>query len=247
MELNAGLRGTARHPDPPAGAFRCTGAVSGLLSAGLGIAGGLLESALTGPWPDAADPGYAQYLAANRVPILAQSLLFVFSSAALLWFLGFVRARLRCAEPAPGTVSVIAFGAGALAVGLNILGQAAQITLTLPSQGRVPPDVAAAVADLCLVTLNLANLPAGVMFLAIALVSLRLRAYPLWLGWTAAAAAGASFVSVLSLVPVAGPLSPTGGLTTALRLVPLLWYVPAAVVMLRRPATPQAADGKAAG
>ena len=74
-------------------------------------------------------------------------------------------------------------------MGLNILGQAAQITLTLPSQARIPPEVAAAVADLCLVTLNLANLPAAVMFLAIALLSLRLRAYPRWLGWTAAAAA----------------------------------------------------------
>ncbi|MGP4032695.1 hypothetical protein [Pseudarthrobacter sp. 1C304] len=242
MELNAGLRGAARHPG--AGVFLRTGAVSGLLAAGLGIAGGLLEGALTGPWPDAADSGYAQYLAANRAPILAQSLLFVFSSAALLWFLGFVRARLRCAEPAPGTLSAIAFGAGALAAGLNILGQAAQITLTLPSQDRVPPDVAAAVADLCLVILNLANLPAGVMFLAIALVSLRLRAYPLWLGWTAAAAAAASFLSAFSLVPADGPLSPTGGLTTALRLVPLLWYVPAAVVMLRRPGTPPQAPGQ---
>lgn len=53
MELNAGLRGTARHPAPPAGVFLRAGAVSGLLSAGLGIAGGVLEGALTGPWPDA--------------------------------------------------------------------------------------------------------------------------------------------------------------------------------------------------
>jgi hypothetical protein len=225
----------ARPPEAPAGLYFISGALSGLLSAGLGIAGGLLEGALTGPWPDAADPGYAQFLVANRAPVLAQSMLFVFSSAALLWFLGYVRARLLRAEREPGPVSGIAFGAGALAVGLNILGQAAQITLTLPSQARIPPEVAAAVADLCLVTLNLANLPAAVMFLAIALLSLRLRAYPRWLGWTAAAAAAASVVSTFSLVPADGPLSPTGAVTTALRLVPLLWYVPAAVVMLRRP------------
>ena len=74
---------------------------------------------------------------------------------------------------------------------------------------------------------------AGVMFLAIALLSLRLQAYPRWLGWIAAAAATAAFVSTLSLVPADGPLAPTGVLTTALRLVPLFWYVPAAVVMLR--------------
>lgn len=227
-----------RPPEAPAGLYFFSGALSGLLSAGLGIAGGLLEGALTGPWPDAADPGYAQFLVANRAPVLAQSMLFVFSSATLLWFLGYVRARLLRAEPEPGAVSGIAFGAGALAVGLNILGQTAQITLTLPSQARIPPEVAAAVADLCLVTLNLANLPAAVMFLAIALLSLRLLAYPRWLGWTAAAAAAASFVSTFSLVPADGPLSPTGAVTTALRLVPLLWYVPAAVVMLRRPGVP---------
>ena len=223
--------------------FLVAGALSGLLSAALGVAGGLLEAALTGPWPDAADPGYADYLVANRAPILAQSMLFVFSSAALLWFLGHVRARLLRAEPEPGTVSGIAFAAGVLAVGLNILGQAAQITLTLPSQARIPPDVAAAVAGLCLVVLNLANLPAAVMFLSIALVSLRLLAYPRWLGWIAAAAAAASFVSTLSLVPADGPLSPTGALTTVLRLVPLFWYVPAAVVMLRRPGGPPRTAG----
>lgn len=222
-------------PAPAGRLFVLAGAFSGLLSAALGVAGGLLEGALTGPWPDAAEPGYAEYLAANRAPILAQSMLFVFSSAALLWFLGFVRARLLRVEPPPGILSGIAFAAGVLAVGLNILGQAAQLTLTLPSQARIPPDVAAAVADLCLVTLNLANLPAGVMFLAIALLSLRLMAFPRWLGWIAAGAAAAAFVSTLSLVPADGPLSPTGALTTALRLVPLFWYVPAAVVMLGRP------------
>ena len=47
----------------------------------------------------------------------------------------------------------------------------------------------------------------------------------------------------LSLVPADGPLSPTGALTTVLRLVPLFWYVPAAVVMLRRPGRPPRTAG----
>lgn len=220
--------------DADGGRFRFAGALSGLLSAVLGAAGGALESALSGPWPTAADPGYAAYLVANKTPVLTQGILFVFSSAALLWFLGYVRAVLLRGELAPGTLSGIVFGAGVLAVGMDILGQAAQVMLMQPSQSRIPPDVAAAVADLCLVTLNLANLPAGVMFAAIALVSLRLAAYPPWLGWIAAAAAAASLMSTLSLIPPDGPLSPTGGMTTALRLVPLFWYVPAAIVMIRR-------------
>ena len=125
--------------------FLVAGALSGLLSAALGVAGGLLEAALTGPWPDAADPGYADYLVANRAPILAQSMLFVFSSAALLWFLGHVRARLLRAEPEPGTVSGIAFAAGVLAVGLEHSGPGrpdhSDAALTGPDpSGASPPQ-----------------------------------------------------------------------------------------------------------
>ena len=222
--------------DPPADGERFTlaGAVAGLASAALGIAGGFMEVLLTGPWPTASDTGYAAFLLANRTPVLAQSMLFVFSSAALIWFLGYVRSLLHRREGEPGTLAGIAFAAGVLGAGLNILGQAAQITLTLPSQAAVAPGVAAAVADLCLVTLALANLPAGVMFTAIAVVALRRQAFPAPLGWVAALAAAASFVSTLSVIPDAGPLSPTGWLTTVLRLVPLVWYVPAALFMLRR-------------
>lgn len=215
--------------------FRVAGAMAGLVSAALGIAGGSMEMLLTGPWPTASDAGYAAFLLANRTPVLAQSMLFVFSSAALIWFLGYVRSFLYRSEGGPGTLAGIAFTAGVLGAGLNILGQAAQITLTLPSQAAVAPGVAAAVADLCLVTLALANLPAGVMFTAIAVLSLRMKASPAVLGWIAVFAAAASFLSALSVVPETGPLSPMGWLTTLLRLVPLLWYVPAAVLMMRRP------------
>ncbi|WP_224049629.1 hypothetical protein [Arthrobacter sp. NicSoilB4] len=44
-------------PAPARRLFLRAGALSGLLSAALGVAGGLLEGALTGPWPVAADPG----------------------------------------------------------------------------------------------------------------------------------------------------------------------------------------------
>ncbi|MEO5319052.1 hypothetical protein PV761_10775 [Arthrobacter sp. CC3] len=215
--------------------LRISGGMAGLMSAALGIAGGSMEVLLTGPWPTASDAGYAAFLLANRTPVLAQSMLFVFSSAALIWFLGYVRSYLYRKEGGPGTLAGIAFTAGVLGAGLNILGQAAQITLTLPSQAAVAPGVAAAVADLCLVTLALANLPAGVMFTAIAVVSLRMKASPVVLGWIAACAAAASFLSALSLIPESGPLAPMGWLTTLLRLVPLLWYVPAAVLLMRRP------------
>ncbi|MFI7495957.1 hypothetical protein ACH9D2_14740 [Kocuria sp. M4R2S49] len=209
------------------------GAAAGLLSVLLGIAGGLLETALSGPWPATGDPAYGPFLARNRGPVLAQSMLFVLGQAALVCFLGWVWARLLRAEGAPGTVSAVAFGAGFMAAALNIAGQGVQLVLTMPAAASMDAATASAVTDLCVVLLALANLPLAVSFAAVAALSLARGAYPRWLGGIAAGAAVAALLSVLSLVPTAGPLSPMGGLTTALRLVPLLWYLPAAVVMLR--------------
>jgi hypothetical protein len=177
----------------------------------LGIGAGLLESASIGTWPAASDPSYTSFLTQNRTPILAQSLLFVFSSAAMIWFLGYVRARLLRAEGTPGTLSSIAFGAGLIAAAMNISGQAAQIVLTLPSAASLDTHAAGAIEDLCLVTLTLADVPLAVMFAAIAALSLGARAYPAWLGWIAVAAAVAALIFTFSLVPVSGPLSPWAG------------------------------------
>jgi hypothetical protein len=199
----------------------------------LGIGAGLLESASIGTWPAASDPSYASFLTQNRTPLLAQSLLFVFSSAAMIWFLGYVRARLLRAEGTPGTLSSIAFGAGFIAAAMNISGQAAQIVLTLPSAASLDPHAAGAIEDLCLVTLTLADVPLVVMFAAIAALSLTRHACPAWLGWIAVAAAVAALVFTFSLVPVSGPLSPQGWLTNLLRVVPALWYIPATVIMIR--------------
>ena len=176
----------------------------------LGIGAGLLESTSIGTWPAASDPTYTSFLTQNRTPILAQSLLFVFSSAAMIWFLGYVRARLLRAEGTPGTLSAIAFGAGLIAAAMSISGQAC-----------------GAIEDLCLVTLTLADVPLLVMFAAIAALSLGPHAYPSWLGWIAVAAAFAALVFTFSLVPVSGPLSPLGWLTNLLRVMPALWYIPA--------------------
>ena len=209
------------------------GATSGLIALMLGIGAGLQERALSRPWPAAGDPSYTSFLTQNRTPLLTQSLLFVFSSAAMIWFLGYVRARLLRCEGTPGTLSSIAFGAGLIAAAMNISGHAAQIVLTLPSAASLDPHAAGAIEDLCLVTLTLADVPLVVMFAAIAALSLGARAYPAWLGWIAVAVAVAALVFTFSLVPVSGPLSPLGWLTSVLRLVPALWYIPAIVIMIR--------------
>ena len=74
----------------------------------------------------------------------------------------------------------------------------------------VGPTSAATLTDLGYVILVVANVPLAVMFTAIAVVSLRRRAFPIWLGWIAASAALAALLLSFSVVDPNGPLAPAG-------------------------------------
>ena len=68
-----------------------------------------------------------------------------------------------------------------------------------------------------------------------ATLSLTRRAFPVSLGWIAVLAAMASLLFGLAVIPSDGPLAPLGWLTDLLRLIPILFYVPAAfILMLKR-------------
>lgn len=210
------------------------GAWIGLVGIALAGAAGAIEPLLSGPWPAGGDPAFPAFLEDNRSLILAQSMLFVLGAAASIWFLGCIRARLLRAEGAGGTLSGVAFGAGLITYAMIIIGQAAQITLTLPAEAPVAPEVAGVVEGLCTVITILANIPAAVMFTAVAVVTLTRRAFPPWIGWIAVLCAVTSLLSGLAVVFAEGPLSPVGWLTSIARLVPVLFYVPVAVLLMRR-------------
>jgi hypothetical protein len=89
-------------------------------------------------------------------------------------------------------------------------------------------------ADLEGVLSNTANLPLGVMFAAVAVVSLRTKVFPTWLGWLAVLAALAMFTLTFTVVAASGPLAPQGWATYVLLLPPTLWFVPAPIIMHRR-------------
>lgn len=228
-------------PATPTARSMTEGQTSTVWGAWIGLAGILLSAAaggiellLTQPWPNGADPVFPDFLRDNRDPLLAQSMLFVVGAAASIWFLGFIRARLQNAEGPPGAVSAIGFGAGLITYGMIIVAQAAQITLMLPSETSVLPEVAFVVEGLCTVTTALANFPAAVMFAAVAALSFSRRAFPEWLGWIAVLCAITSLLSGFAVVPAEGPLSPTGWLTNIARLVPILFYVPAALLLMSK-------------
>jgi hypothetical protein len=208
------------------------------LSAATGYAAllcGVGAAALERPWPSTSDlASFPVFLADNRAAILGQSLLFLLSAGFFLWFLGSLRSFLLPREPGAGPVTMIAFTAGITGYGLIILGQAPQITLTLPAQASVDPALAALLTDLGYVMLLVSNIPIAVMFTGIAVVSLRHGAFPTWLGWIAALAAVAALVLPFAVVDPTGPLAPQGWLSYLLYLTPIVWLIPATTVMITR-------------
>jgi len=196
---------------------------------------GAAAVALERPWPSTSDPAaFPAFIADNRDAILAQSMLFLTSAGLFMWFLGVLRSFLIEAESAPGRLSTLAFTAGMIGYGLNMVGQAPQITLTLPSAHGMTPGTAAVLTDLGWVLLIVANIPLAVMFFAVAVVSLRTKVFPVWLGWLAVVAGAAAVLLSFALVNPTGPLAPQGWASYLLYPAPIVWLIPAATVMIRR-------------
>jgi hypothetical protein len=206
-------------------------AASGFVALAFGAAAVALER----PWPSTSDPaGFPAFLADNRGAILAQSMLFLISAGLFMWFLGSLRSFLIEAEGATGRLSTLAFAAGMIGYGLNVVGQAPQITLTLPSAAGMEPASAAVLTGLGWVMLIVANIPLAVMFFAVAVVSLRTRVFPVWLGWLAVVAGTAAVLLSFAVVDPSGPLAPQGWASYLLYPASIVWLVPAATVMVRR-------------
>jgi hypothetical protein len=106
------------------------------------------------------------------------------------------------------------------------------------------PATAAVLADLGYVMVTIANVPLAVMFAAVAVVSLRTRIFPTWLGWLAVLAAAAALALSFAVVDPTGPLAPQGWVSYVLYPASIVWLVPAVTVMIRRLGrTPDASSG----
>jgi hypothetical protein len=178
---------------------------------------------------DSAEAVVAHYTG-NQGAIFAQSMLFLAGAAIYLWFLGSLRSFLLRAEGGTGRVSAIAFGAGAVWIGLSMLAQAFQIGLAAaPAAAALPALIATMNA-----VFTISALPLAVLLAAVAVVTLRHHAFPAWLGWVAVVAAGAQLLLWGSTVVSSGPLASDGWLSYALYPTFLIWLVPATIVMTAR-------------
>lgn len=118
--------------------------------------------------------------------IMTTDVINLISAFFLLWFLGSLRSALRRAEGGDGRVSAIAFAGGTAGVALLLASASADLVAALRAddQDRIDPAVATALWDLSSILFGAASLMAfAVLLVATAVVTLRTRALPVWLGW----------------------------------------------------------------
>lgn len=208
------------------------GAATGYLVFALGVAAATFERGA--PPANAPVEETLAFIAAYRGELRAQSLLFVLSAGVYLWFFGSLRSFLLRAEGETGRLSSVAFGAGIIWAGLQMVFQGAQVALAMGSPGDVEPALAGLIGDLAYALSVIAYVPMTVMLAAVAMVSLRDRAFPTWLGWLSVVAAIMHLVMSFGIVVDSGPLVPGGGLTYVLYVLMAVWLVAVTTVMVMR-------------
>ena len=220
-------------------------AVSGYVVVLFGVAGAAFERG--GPPLNAPVDQTIAFFSTYRSELLAQSLMFIWSAGAYLWFFGALRAFLLEAEGRPGVLSTIAFGAGIVSTGIQMVFQGLQVALAVASNNPVEPTLAALFGYATLALSVIGYVPVGIMLAAVAVVSLRDRAFPAWLGWFSAFAAVAHMVMSIGLVVDRGPLVPGGTLTYGLYAIALLWLVATTTVMVVRSRQPHGMEAVNSG
>jgi hypothetical protein len=207
------------------------GAASGYLAFALGAAAATFERGA----PPATAPveEMMAFVSQYQSELRAQSLLFVLSAGVYLWFYGSLRSFLLRAEGESGSVSNVAFGAGVIWAGLQLVLQSAQVALAMAA-GNAVPALVGMFGDLAYVLSVVAYVPMAVMLAAVTVVSLRTGAFPAWLAWLSAAGAATNLVMSLGIVADGGLLVPGGALTYVLYLLTAVWLVAATTVMVTR-------------
>jgi hypothetical protein len=111
---------------------------------------------------------------------------FAWSIFLFLWFLAILVTRLRAAEGEPGVLSLMAFGAGVVACATLVAAGAAAAAGTHNPNATKPPGIDPAAAEALVymreTLLNWSGIAFATLLAAVAVISIRTRALPLWLG-----------------------------------------------------------------
>ena len=106
-------------------------------------------------------------------------------TAALIWFLGELWARLRSAEGGNGRLSGIAFGGGLVAAAMFLLVDMVNLAgaIRADEDGKIDPGVAATLYDVSGLSIAAAAFALSVLAFATAAVAFRTGVLPRWLAW----------------------------------------------------------------
>ncbi len=185
------------------------------LAAGLGVvfvvlqvgAGAMLAGA---PALDAPSPEIQSYLVDDGVNVLATATMAALAAFFGLWFLGSLRTFLERAEGAPGRLSKVVFGAGLVTIGMATTASLPTAALAWGDTAELAePGLVRAVWNLNTLALVPIGGSAGAFCLAAALVILRTRVLPVWIGWIGVLAAVVGVLATFYLV-ADDPDSPLG-------------------------------------
>lgn len=142
-------------------------------------------------------------------------------------FLGYLYSILRRAEGEDGWLSATAFGAGLVDLTIKLGGIAPSFAAQEPG---LPTQLHDVLHKMNSVAFMVTMLPIGVMMAAVAIVALKTRALPLWLGLLAAITSPACLVNGMFLDAEFGPAF----------LLFLLWIFLASIVLTLRASRPGA-------
>jgi len=191
------------------------GAACGIVYVVLLIGGGSIESNTVG------------------IAFFVEMLAFLF----FLFFLGNLWSALRRAEGGSGWLSATAFGAGLMSVTIKVASAAPVLAARYRAGDALDPQLARALQDINDASFYLSFFPLAVLLGAFAIVAIRSRTLPKWLGWLAAG---------LGLAFVAGGMSGSAALQSEWAGLPMIlftiWVIAASVVLIRRAGAPRPAE-----
>jgi hypothetical protein len=132
-------------------------------------------------------------------PRSASALLGALAMVPFLWFLGVLRSTLRLAEGGTGRLAATAYAGGIVLVGFALVDGALQFA-TADSVGDVPAGVTQSISVLYSDFFVGFPVGFGTLLLATAVVLLRTRVLPMWLGWFALVLGIAAFLGPIGFV-----------------------------------------------
>jgi hypothetical protein len=181
-----------------------------------------------------ASPDVVQYFVDNRERALVQSFLAGVASIFFVWFLGSVRSYLRAAEGGTGRLSAVAFAGGIVTLGFLMFSLTVTTALADGMAENADPDTSRAFYALVIQASDLTFFPVVAFTGASALVILRTKALPAWLGWLGIGVAVLSLSRGTAFFVESGPFSSAGMLESVAIMAFLLWLLLTSILLVRR-------------